>query len=147
MYNALKEFNMNVREIILLVLLVLSYVLIIYTYHQERKFAKTYLCLADLYKAQVDYLIKLNENQMLANVDFFFRNQYHLKIDIKEYVDNYFAYKKIYKPKLKFRILYESAEFNDEVITDIESKTDDDEQRYELMLQRYLKTVQEHHNR
>lgn len=138
---------MNVREIILLVLLVLSYVLIIYTYHQERKLAKTYLCLADLYKAQVDYLIKLNENQMLANVDFFFRNLYYLRIDTKEGVEKYFEYKQIYDPKLKFRILYESAEFNDEVITDIESKTDDDEERYELMLQRYLKTVQERHNR
>lgn len=138
---------MNTREIILLVLLVLSYVLIIYAYHQERKFAKTYLCLADLYKAQVDYLIKLTESQMLANVDFFFRNLYHLKIDTKEGVEKYFEYKQIYDPKLKFRILYESAEFNDEVITDIEAKTDDDEQRYELMLQRYLKTVQEHHNR
>ena len=62
---------MNVREIILLVLLVLSFVLIIYVYHQERKFAKTYLYLADLYKAQVDYLIKLTENQMLANVDLY----------------------------------------------------------------------------
>lgn len=138
---------MNVREIILLVLLVLSYVLIIYTYHQERKLNKSYLYLADLYKAQVDYLIKLNENQMLANVDFFFRNLYHLKIDTKEGVEKYFEYKQIFDPKLKFRILYESAEFNDEVITDIEDKTDDDEQRYELMLQRYLKTVQEHHNR
>ena len=138
---------MNVREIILLALLVLSFVLIIYTYHQERKLAKTYLYLADLYKAQVDYLIKLNENQMLANVDFFFHNLYHLKIDTKEGVENYFEYKQIYDPKLKFRILYESAEFNDEVITDIESKTDNDEERYELMLQRYLKTVQERHNR
>lgn len=138
---------MNVREIILLVLLVLSFALIIYTYHQERKFAKTYLYLADLYKAQVDYLIKLNENQMLANVDFFFRNLYHLKIDTKQGVEKYFEYKQIYDPKLKFRILYESAEFNDEVITDIEAKTDDDEQRYELMLQRYLKAAQERHNR
>lgn len=138
---------MNVREIILLVLLVLSYVLIIYTYHQERKLNKTYLYLADLYKAQVDYLIKLTENQMLANVDFFFRNLYHLKIDTKEGVEKYFEYKQIYDPKLKFRILYESAEFNDEVITDIESKTDDDEERYELMLQRYLKTAQDRHNR
>lgn len=147
MYNTLKEFTMNAREIILLVLLVLSFVLIIYTYHQERKFAKTYLCLADLYKDQVDYLIKLTENQMLANVDFFFRNLYHLKIDTKEGVEKYFAYKQIYDPKLKFRILYESAEFNDEVITDIEAKTDNDEERYELMLQRYLKTAQEHNNR
>ena len=138
---------MNVRDIILLVLLVLSFVLIIYAYLQERELVKTYLYLADLYKAQVDYLIKLNENQMLANVDFFFRNLYHLKIDTKEGVEKYFAYKQIYDPKLKFRILYESAEFNDEVITDIESKTDDAEERYELMLQRYLKTVQEHNNR
>ena len=75
---------MNVREIILLSVLVLSFVLIVYAYTQERKLVKTYLCLADLYKAQVDYLIKLNENQMLANVDFFFRNLYHLKIDTKE---------------------------------------------------------------
>ena len=138
---------MNVRDIILLSLLVLSFVLIIYAYHQERKFAKTYLCLADLYKAQVDCLIKWNENQILANVDFFFTNLYHLKIDTKEGVENYFAYKQIYDPKLKFRILYESAEFNDEVITDIEAKTDDDEERYELMLQRYLKTAQEHNSR
>lgn len=43
---------MNVREIILLVLLVLSYVLIIYAYYQERGLSKTYLYLADLYKAQ-----------------------------------------------------------------------------------------------
>ena len=138
---------MNVRDIILLSLLVLSFILIIYTYHQERKLAKTYLYLADLYKSQVEYLIKLNENQMLANVDFFFRNLYHLRIDTKEGVENYFAYKQIYDPKLKFRILYESAEFNNEVITDIEAKTDDDEERYELMLQRYLKTAKEQHNR
>lgn len=138
---------MNIRDIILPVLLVLSFVLIIYAYSQERAVVKTYLCLADLYKAQVDYLIKLNENQMLANVDFFFRNLYHLKIDTKEGVENYFAYKQIYSPRLKFRILYESAEFNDKVITDIEAKTDDDEERYELMLQRYLKAAQEHHNR
>ena len=138
---------MNVRDIILIVLLVLSFVLIIYAYLQERELVKTYLYLADLYKAQVDYLIKLNENQMLSNVDFFFRNLYHLKIDTKEGVEKYFAYKQIYDSKLKFRILYESAEFNDEVITDIESKTDDAEERYELMLQRYLKTVQEHNNR
>lgn len=138
---------MSVREITLLVLLVLSFVLIIYVYHQERKFAKMYLYLADLYKAQVDYLIKLNENQMLANVDFFFRNLYHLKIDTKEGVEKYFEYKQVYDPKLKFRILYESAEFNDEVITDIESKTDDAEERYELMLQRYLKVAQERNNR
>ena len=45
---------MNVREIILLVLLVLSFALIIYTYSQERKLAKTYLYLADLYKAQME---------------------------------------------------------------------------------------------
>ena len=49
---------MNIKDIISLVLLVLSFVMIIYAYHQERKFAKTYLYLADLYKAQVDYLIK-----------------------------------------------------------------------------------------
>lgn len=138
---------MNVRDIILLSLLVLSFILIIYAYHQERKFSKTYLYLADLYKSQVEYLIKLNENQMLAKVDFFFRNLYHLRIDTKEGVENYFAYKQIYDPKLKFRILYESAEFNNEVITDIEAKTDDDEERYELMLQRYLKTAKEQHNR
>lgn len=135
---------MNIRDIILLVLLVVSFIMILYAYHQERELAKTYLCLADLYKAQVDYLIKLNENQMLANVDFFFRNLYHLKIDTKEGVEKYFEYKQIYDPKLKFRILYESAEFNGEVITDIEAKTDDDEERYELMLQHYLKTAQEH---
>ena len=138
---------MNLRDIILLSLLVLSFVMIIYVYHQEKRLAKTYLYLADLYKAQVDYLIKLNENQMLANVDFFFRNLYHLKIDTKEGVEKYFEYKQIYDPKLKFRILYESAEFNGEVITDIEAKTDDDEERYELMLQRYLKTAQEQHNK
>ena len=138
---------MNVRDIILLVLLVLSFVLIIYAYHQERNLAKTYLHLANFYEAKVDYLIKLNENQMLANVDFFFRNLYYLKIDTKEGVENYFEYKQIYDPKLKFRILYEAVEYNGEVITDIESKTDDDEERYKLMLQRYLKTAQEHHSR
>ena len=138
---------MNIRNIILLALLVLSFVLIIYAYHQEKRLAKTYLYLADFYEAKVDYLIKLNENLILSNVDFFFTNLYYLKIDTKEGVENYFEYKQIYDPKLKFRILYESAEFNDEVITDIESKTDDDEERYELMLQRYLKTAQEHHSR
>lgn len=138
---------MNKINIILLVLLVLSFVLIIYAYQQERKFAKTYLYLADLYKAQVDYLIKWNENQILANVDFFFHNLYYLNIDTKEGVENYFEYKQIYDPNLKFRILYEAAEYNDEVITDIEAKTDDDEERYELMLQRYIKTAQEHHSR
>lgn len=138
---------MNVTHIILSVLLVLSFILIIYVYHQERKLAKEYLELADFYKAQVDYLIKLNENQMLANVDFFFRNLYHLKIDTKEGVEKYFEYKQVYDSKLKFRILYEAAEFNDEVITDIEAKTDDEEERYELMLQRYLKVAQERHNR
>ena len=90
---------MNLRDIILIVLLVLSFVLIIYAYLQERELVKTYLYLADLYKAQVDYLIKLNENQMLANVDFFFRNLYHLKIDTKEGVEKYFAYKQIYDMK------------------------------------------------
>ena len=138
---------MNVRDIILLSLLVLSFVMIIYAYHQERKFAKTYLYLADLYKAQVDYLIKWNENQILANVDFFFYNLYHLKIDTKEGVENYFEYKQIYDPKLKFRILYEAVECNDRVITDIKAKTDDNEERYELMLQHYLKTAQEHHSK
>ena len=138
---------MNVRDIILLVLLVLSFVLIIYVYHQERNLAKTYLYLADFYEAKVDYLIKLNENLILENVDFFFTNLYYLKIDTKEGVEKYFAYKQIYDPKLKFRILYEAVEYNGEVITDIESKTDDTEERYELMLQRYLKTVQEHNNR
>ena len=138
---------MNIRNIISSVLLVLSFGLIIYAYNQERKLAKTYLYLADFYEAKVDYLIKLNENLILSNVDFFFTNLYYLKIDTKEGVENYFEYKQIYDPKLKFRILYESAEFNDEVITDIESKTDDDEERYELMLQRYLKTAQEHHSR
>lgn len=135
---------MNIKDTILLVLLVVSFIMILYAYHQERKLAKTYLCLADLYKAQVDYLIKLNENQMLANVDFFFRNLYHLKIDTKEGIEKYFEYKHIYDPKLKFRILYEAAEYNDEVITDIEAKTDDAEERYELMLQCYLKKAQEH---
>ena len=138
---------MNIRNIILLALLVLSFGLIIYAYNQERKLAKTYLYLADFYEAKVDYLIKLNENLILSNVDFFFTSLYYLKIDTKEGVEKYFAYKQIYDPKLKFRILYESAEFNDEVITDIESKTDDAEERYELMIQRYLKTVQEHNNR
>ena len=138
---------MNKRNIILLVLLVLSFVLIIYAYHQERKLVKTYLYLADFYEAKVDYLIKLNENLILSNVDFFFTNLYYLKIDTKEGVEKYFEYKQIYDPKLKFRILYESAEFNGEVITDIEAKTDDDEERYELMLQRYLKTAQEQHNK
>ena len=138
---------MNIRNIISSVLLVLSFGLIIYAYNQERKLTKTYLYLADFYEAKVDYLIKLNENLILSNVDFFFTNLYYLKIDTKEGVENYFEYKQIYNPKLKFRILYESAEFNDEVITDIESKTDDDEERYELMLQRYLKTAQEHHSR
>ena len=138
---------MNIRNIISSVLLVLSFGLIIYAYNQERKLAKTYLYLADFYEAKVDYLIKLNENLILSNVDFFFTNLYYLKIDTKEGVENYFKYKQIYDPKLKFRILYESAEFNDEVITDIESKTDDAEERYELMLQRYLETAQEHHSR
>lgn len=135
---------MNVRDIILLVLLVLSFVLIIYVYHQEKRLAKTYLYLADFYKAKVDYLINLNENLILSNVDFFFTNLYYLKIDTKEGVENYFEYKQIYEPKLKFRILYEAVEYNGEVITDIESKTDDDEERYELMLQHYFKTAQEH---
>lgn len=138
---------MNIKDIISLVLLVLSFVVVIYAYHQERGLSKTYLYLADFYKAKVDYLIKLNENQMLANVDFFFHNLYYLNIDTKEGVENYFEYKQIYDPNLKFRILYEAAEYNDEVITDIEAKTDDDEERYELMLQRYIKTAQEHHSR
>lgn len=138
---------MNIRNIILLALLVLSFVLIIYAYHQEKRLAKTYLYLADFYEAKVDYLIKLNENLILSNVDFFFTNLYYLKIDTKEGVENYFEYKQIYDPKLKFRILYEAVEYNGEVITDIKAKTDDDEERYELMLQHYLKTTQEHHSR
>ena len=138
---------MNIRDIILLVLLVLSFVLIIYVYHQEKRLAETYLYLADFYEAKVDYLIKLNENLILENVDFFFTNLYYLKIDTKEGVEKYFAYKQIYDPKLKFRILYEAVEYNGEVITDIESKTDDDEERYELILQRYLKTAQEQYSR
>lgn len=138
---------MNVKDIILLVLLILSFVMIIYVYHQEKRLAKTYLYLADFYEAKVDYLIKLNENLILENVDFFFNNLYYFKIDTKEGVENYFEYKQIYEPKLKFRILYEAVEYNGKVITDIEAKTDDDEEMYELMLQRYLKTAQEHHSR
>lgn len=138
---------MNIRNIILLALLVLSFVLIIYAYHQEKRLAETYLYVVDFYEAKVDYLIKLNENLILSNVDFFFTSLYHLKIDTKEGVEKYFEYKQIYNPKLKFRILYEAVEYNGEVITDIKAKTDDDEERYELMLQRYLKTTQEHHSR
>lgn len=138
---------MKVKDIILLVSPILSFVVLAYVYQQERKLAKTYLYLADLYKAQVEYLIKWNENQILSNVDFFFPNLYYLRIDTKEGVENYFLYKQIYDPHLKFRILYEAAEYNDEVITDIEAKADDDEEMYELMLQRYIKTVQEYHSR
>lgn len=138
---------MDIKSIILLVLLVLSFVMIIYVYHQERKLAKTYLHLADFYKAQVDYLIELNKALGIKEIVNCLPALYFKKLTTKEEVEHYFAIKHIKDFKGKFYALYVSLDCDDFHITNMTGKELTDEQKYELILQCYLKTAQEQHSR
>lgn len=138
---------MNIRNIILPALLVLSFVMIIYAYHQEKRLAKTYLYLADLYKAQVDYLIGLNKVLGIKEIVNWLPALYFKELTTKEEVEHYFDIKHIKDFKAKFYALYASLDCNDSHITNMIGKEVTDEQKYELMLQNYLQTAQEYRSR
>lgn len=142
-----KEFNMDIKNIILSVLLVLSFVLIIYAYPQERKLAKTYLDLTDFYKAQVDTLIELNNALGVRYIVNLLPGLYFKKLTTREEVEYYFATKHIKDFKAKFYALYTSLDCDDFSITNMTGKDVTDEQKYELILQIYLKKAKEHNSR
>lgn len=138
---------MTFREIILSVILVISFILILYVYHQEKRLSKTYLCLADLYKAQVDNLIKLNVALGIKEIVSLLPALYFKKLTTREEVEHYFAIKHIKDFKAKFYALYTCLDCDDFHITNMTDKEVTDEQKYELILQCYLKKAKEYHNR